>query len=544
MDNSVAGLARVLAKDSGMIVTVSGQGSYITQNGHINIAVMPPTHEGKMLATGLVFHEVGHKNHSDLKSKPPGLLGTMVNIIEDVWTERETIKERPGTRFNLDEVTTHYADKGGMLPTTLNEAICGKLMVHGRGKLLGQTGINVIEPACDEMLDDAFGSSFIDELVKLADEIKTVDSSAKAIALANKVEQLVINQKEEEDGEGELTEDGGSGSGGSPVEAGNSGADPSEGDEDDQGGTGPEDLPAKGAGGKCSNTEIDEMLQQESSYGDLSEMITEEIDKMSKTLTQTVIDSTPQLPKLHRDTDFHCKMNEVKAISAASRMRATMMGMLQDVKRSPESFGSSGKKIKSSKLINIGLGDPRIFSKKVEVKMLNTAVVIAIDYSGSMSGCIWVSNPSAFAVHNALAGLRGVSACSIGFGLEDKDHNDSIAILVGFKEKPESSRFNLGASGGTPTDTAIWCARAMLMERPEPRKILLIITDGEPDSRPRTRSATKRTMEDGIEIAAIGIDTHCVKHLWANSKCIKDVSELPACMFEILENLLTARKGM
>jgi hypothetical protein len=82
-DQELAGLAMTLGRDAKIRITVSGDGSYCTPDGsHINIARMPSTPIGRLLMTGLVFHEVGHKNYTQ-GGRPDGLLGDMMNVIED-----------------------------------------------------------------------------------------------------------------------------------------------------------------------------------------------------------------------------------------------------------------------------------------------------------------------------------------------------------------------------------------------------------------------------------------------------------------------------
>lgn len=600
-DTSIAGLVKVLAKDCKMRITVSGEGSYIDHDGNINIAVMPDTPRGRMLATGLAFHEVGHKNYSNLKSKPAGLVGHIANIIEDIWTERRTILERPGTRFNLDEVTTHYANSGNLTPKNLNQGICGKTMAYGRRTFLGQQGIGVIEPTCEEFMDDAFGQAFIDELVGILQDIPSINASEEAIEMAKKIEQLVINQKPKPQPPTQSNQMSKSmASGGSDEECDESQACcQSQADGDESGGQGEEDseesssddaddvcnkgdvsgdesedetgeqardddssnssedgsgddsdsqsakssnATSDGAGGtgKLTEEEIDELLNEEDSYGDFGELIQAELDELA-CMSDSERLSIPLLPKMSRDTYKHPKLDEVKAISASSRMRAKMMGMLQDEKRCPESYGSSGKKLKTGRLEKYALGDARIFSRKKLVKQINTAVVICGDYSGSMSSSTRISNPATFSVHNALYGLKGAAVATVGFGTCTGNGDQELLLLVNFKEKPTSDKFNLQACGGTPTHEAIWAARAMLLERPEPRKIILIVTDGDPDCRTSTKEATARTERDGIEVAAIGIETSCVKHLWKKSKCINRVEELPEAMFTVMDELLLGR---
>lgn len=575
---TMADLAMVLAKESKMKVTMTGETSYIDHDGNINIALMPDTPEGRMITTGLVIHETAHSNYSDLKSKPAGMLGTITNMVEDIRVEAKTIKERIGASFTLDAVTTHYASKGAFAPTTIHDAICGKVMAKGRRVMLKQHGLSSVEPLADEIMDDAFGEDFISELDKIIDNISTLTSSDDSIALATAIINLVEAQKEppqppsnsqapaeeQKDGKGKSGGDKGNkdeqedseeeqqegasedaGSDETSDEGDSEGSETEEADTAPQGaGNSPEDgedSNPKGAGGRRTTPEeIEDMLNQESDYGDISKLIVNEMDDQ-----HINSGTTPRLPSMSVITRKNRKLDEVQAISASSRMRAKMLGLLQESKRMPKSFGCSGKKLVASKLVNVAFDDARIFSKKKEVKAVNTAVVIAIDYSGSMREHIHISSPAAFAIHNALFGVKGAVVASIAFGYENDEGVREIGMMVDFKVKPTSDRFNLPTPGDTPTDEAIWMARAMLMARPEPRKILLVVTDGHPNSPTETKAASKVAMSAGIEIGAIGIgeSANYVSRTWKNSAVVKKIEELPTAMFEIMDSLLLEKKA-
>jgi cobalamin biosynthesis protein CobT len=186
--------------------------------------------------------------------------------------------------------------------------------------------------------------------------------------------------------------------------------------------------------------------------------------------------------------------------------------------------------------VKLGCGDPRIFRKKVDTVNINTAVTVLLDLSGSMSSKYRVANAAAYALHNTLFALKGVAVCSVEFS--GKSSNPEVNILVDFGRKPQSENFNHRPFDGTPTHNAIWAGRVMLLQRPEPRKIMLILTDGCPDKDQETKSATLRTMKDGIEIAAIGIMDKSVQRFWSNHRIINSIQELPAAMFGVMEGLL------
>lgn len=540
-DQELAGLAMTLGKDSKIKVTVDGDESFCsTDSSHINIARMPSTPLGRMLTVGLVFHEIGHANYTK-GGRPDGLLGDMMNVIEDVRVDMETIKARPGTCFNLEAVTTHYMNKGSLKPQNLPHALLGKVMAYGFGTLLQHKAILPLEAECDEMIDDAFGPDFVDEVDAIIKNIPKLKSTSDSTVMAKKLIDLLVNQqspqtarpKQQKNGKGGL------------LAAGQSNGSHSVPDVKQHHASGHSSGPGGNGSGaiasKCPTPEeITEMLQAKTGYGDLSALIQSELDSIAQNIPQDERQGIPLLPDIGRLNAQNGKLDEVAAISASSRMRAKLMGMLQAIKRQPVSFGTSGRKLAPGRLVKLALGDPRIFRKKVETVEVNTAVTVLLDLSGSMNSRYLVANASAFALHNTLFGLSGVAVCSLEFS--GKEMEPEVNILVDFTTRPKSENFNHRPCNGTPTHNAIWAARAMLLQRPEPRKIMLILTDGCPDDGQGTKAATKRTMKDGIEIAAIGIMNKSVVRYFDNYQVINTIQELPAAMFKIMEGLLLTRR--
>lgn len=538
-DQELAGLAMTLGRDAKIKITVSGDGSYCKPDGsHINIARMPATPLGRMLMTGLVFHEIGHKNHTK-GGRPDGLLGDMMNVIEDIRVDTETIKDRPGTCFNLEAVTTHYVNKGSLEPKSLAHAMLGKVMAYGFGKLMNHTAILPLETLCDEMMDDAFGQDFVDEVDVIIKDIPKLKSTKEATVMARKLIELLVQQKSQPQITPQKQQQGQSQNGKPGNGRGKKGQPSNQQDSNQSSGSGGTGA-GSGGGNRPTPEEIEEMLQNKTGYGDLSQLIQSELDDLANSTPGINMAGIPMLPDIGRLKAQHGKLDEVEAISASSRMRARMMGLLQSIKRQPVSYGTSGRKLASGRLVRMATGDPRIFRKKVETVSVNTAVMVLLDLSGSMAGKYDVANPAAFALHNTLFGLKGVAVCSAEFS--GKDKQPEVNVLVDFGQKPRSENFNHYPFDGTPTHKAIWAGRAMLLQRPEARKIMLILTDGCPDDGQETKAATKRTMKDGIEIAAIGIGDGSVKRYWANHTVINTVQELPAAMFGIMEGLLVSTK--
>jgi cobalamin biosynthesis protein CobT len=451
-------------------------------------------------------------------------------------------------------------------------------MAYGFGRLMNHQAIIPLEILCTEMMDDAFGQDFVDDVDTIIKDLPKLRSTRDSTVMAQKLIDLLVQQQlalhqpaptippvppsQEQTGIQEeqqnLVTSGNSSSNeeiqGQPsisnkqqlqVQKGKRGrSGKQETTVDDKksenkieagqasgfGGSGA----SSGGGNRPSPEEIEELLKNKSVYGDLSALIQSELDELAE--STPVKAGIPELPDIGRLKSSHGKLDEVEAVSASSRMRARLMGLLQSIKMQPQSYGLSGRKLASGRLVKMGLGDPRIFRKKIEKFGVNTAVIVLLDLSGSMAGRYEIANAAAYALHLTLYGLKGVAVCSLEFS--GKDNQPEVSVLVDFGLKPKSENFNHHPFDGTPTDTAIWAGRALLLQRPEPRKIMLILTDGSPDNGQETREATKRTMQDGIEIAAIGIMANSVKNYWDNHKIIEVIQELPAAMFGIMEGLL------
>lgn len=637
-DNELVGLCQVIARDSGMEVTVGGKESYITYDGcRLNIAAMPLTPEGRLVAVGLGFHEVGHKLYSDISSDwGYGLHRNLTNIIEDIRETRDFIKDRPGVAYDIECAVNWYQKAGSYTPSNLNTAIRALALGVGYVELLGFPSLAPELAKAREIISSEMGDGFLSlaEMIlkkypKLAfGKAGTAESVEMAKALCNLLEEEAKRKEQErprqkqqdqqqkqddhrdQPSQGESSEEEEPKAGPSECEDDNhssqnnqddQGISPyeSDTDDDDQNGGGEQqdkasqaqddeskeveddspgnggngskpsdadsdtDQPGAASGGQADNTATNReegqtssklspdvirgILQEESDFGDMQKIALKELDRMSKNVPDAVRAGIPQLPRSQRFYGDTSLVNESGAITATSRMRAKLMGMLQSVKRQPERYGTTGHKLAVNRLVTMATGDPRIFKKRVETVSINTAVVIMLDASGSMASNnrMDVARDSAFALHHTLKGIGGVSALSAAFDLDMDEDAPAIHILCNWGEKPVPENFSIRPGDYTPTPWALWYARAQLLQRPEPRKICLLVTDGEPfgwdDIETDTEAATKRLEKDGIEIAAIGIELPAVATYWTNNRVVNSIEELPQAMFGVMNGLLTRK---
>jgi nitric oxide reductase activation protein len=223
-------------------------------------------------------------------------------------------------------------------------------------------------------------------------------------------------------------------------------------------------------------------------------------------------------------------------------MRAQLAGLLQAARLKPAFAKQAGHRIdvRSVHLIACRSPDSRVFASRREKVDENTAIVLLIDRSGSMDSNdkIKVARQAAFVIAEALELLRGVT-CAVGAF----PWGDSVVELKSFGEKPRASRFSIASSGGTPMAEALMWAGMLLTHRPETRRIVIAMTDGQPDDAEKTKKAVERLTDCRIEVYGIGIlDSNIDNWLSETSKVIRRIEELPAALIGLLKEALVTRR--
>jgi cobalamin biosynthesis protein CobT len=156
-------------------------------------------------------------------------------------------------------------------------------------------------------------------------------------------------------------------------------------------------------------------------------------------------------------------------------------------------------------------GNAKLFLRKGERVGVNTAVHILLDASSSMREVMMnLASQACFAVATALHGLKGISLGVTAFPADQlrkgKQHVSShtVAPILRHGQKAHTN-FGMHSSGGTPMDAALWWVIQQLHPMPEPRKLILIITDGQPDNEDGAIAAINTAQGLGFEVFGIGI---------------------------------------
>ncbi len=236
---------------------------------------------------------------------------------------------------------------------------------------------------------------------------------------------------------------------------------------------------------------------------------------------------------------------------ATTALRTRLQALMQSI-RSVRNHSAYTGALNIRKLHSLATGNAKVFLRKGEKAGVNTAVHILLDASGSMNGKpIALATRACFAVASALHAIPGVSVGVTAFpgrpvpdSPEQQGHWQTVAPVLLHGQKMHT-RFMVKTGGSTPMDAALWWVLQQLHPMPEPRKIVVLISDGEPDDLKPTQTAIRAINDVGMEVYDIGIHTISIQTLLPGkgSRVINDIAELAPAMFAILHDALIHKQG-
>ncbi|MDD2967800.1 MAG: VWA domain-containing protein, partial [Desulfovibrionaceae bacterium] len=171
---------------------------------------------------------------------------------------------------------------------------------------------------------------------------------------------------------------------------------------------------------------------------------------------------------------------------------------------------------------------------------LNTALHILFDTSASMrlDDAISLASKACYGVAYSLSKIQGINVGVSAFPVDNKDVKNGVLPLVKHGE-PIHNHFLVEARGTTPMAEALWWVMQQMLPLQETRKIILIITDGEPDNIADTKAALLQAHNLGMETYGIGIKSDSITRLLPiQSRSVKSLTELAPAMFGLLQNAL------
>ncbi len=238
------------------------------------------------------------------------------------------------------------------------------------------------------------------------------------------------------------------------------------------------------------------------------------------------------------DTSLH------RAKKVSNALKARLQGLLQAQGLARDSPASRGK-LNKSRLHELGVNNSKVFLRQNKKTITNCAVHILWDISGSMGSKIREASEACYALASALENTKGINIAVTAFPiqhtmLERKNSNENKQVypLVEHGKKVHTY-FDISSGGCTPLTESLWWVLPRLLAQKEDRKIILLITDGEPDNKISARKALEYANKFGIEVYGVALEPCSIDDLLPNtSVTLQGVHELPQAMFGILQSAL------
>lgn len=582
-------IAQMLGRKLGVKVEIGGAKAY-TDGQTIHLPSLPLENRAlEILANGFIDHEAAHLRYTDFTvSAPPGLAKLLTNLLEDIRIEQALGVDYPGSRHNLAALVDFLEqspDPSALPITEQPVAIQVLSALHQllRARVLHQ-GILVQQAAALEArLDALLPEGVVIKLLALAFAVR---DAASTTAVRDLALRIVAMLKDEEhaaqaqspaptppappdasdgppggDGAGEQASDpaasasspdaGTAQSQGSPHDAAVSASSPDAGT-DTQGSaaqapalvsssqTGAE--PASASAGDPDPAKVltallasDPAIEGPDIGAQTRALLTAVALKTAG--PRAVIAGYDPLPPNFAP---HDKARQARAATAALRHR---LGLLVQTQQASEYWAARhGRRLNPRRLYSIQWPQARLFERRVERLATDTAVCLLLDRSGSMHGDMPLANQAMLALALALDELPGVACWAAAFpGQQD----GQVIPLKHFPERAVriAGRFELTSGGGTPLAGALLRAGLELIARAEPRRLLIVATDGQPDHLDLTRSILSRCRASGLEVLGLGIGQSLaeMEDLFGrrDAVAIQTIHQLAPMLFTLLEQRLT-----
>lgn len=556
------------------------------------------------LALGFTCHESAHQMHSDqpvyseAALEPPFVVKFM-NVLEDVRIEGLMMGKYPATRDWLSHtvkvVLGGKVECGNLTPAQL---LHNAALLIGRSRLLNQP-VHAEAESIAGVLRTEFGTGRSTKILALLSKIPSCDSTRAVYHLTHQILDVLDEDEPEEPEEptppGDADESDGDDNQGQPGDDsdGQSGGD-SGGDQDGAGGDkgddqgqsgksdqgGDQDGASQGGGkGAPSQEEGDDAGagagaesgdDANGGSGSLKQKVLSAGKAECDELVSDLGDAVANILDREADVSANCSPASVIRTSVGSEMlghqtlqngrsasvglKQVLLGLIQGSRNCRPSARRTGKSIDGSRLARVPVGESRIFRRTEPVQRVNAAFQILLDASGSMGYSsdsavkpMRIAEESVCALLCALEGIQGVSTGAMVFP-RTGPAGDSVGVLKRHNQTLQQSmrenRFGIVESGGTPLAEAIWPAAGDVLSAKGERKVLVVITDGDPNNEAAATEMVSRCRSSGIEVFAIAfgrINTQTLERVFGqgNWKFISDLNLLRSALDQLVRSVLT-----
>ncbi|EJB8417170.1 VWA domain-containing protein [Vibrio parahaemolyticus] len=545
LKNALPIVAAAYGEKFGVKVLIQGQDAFTDGERIVIPTANPDDPHYQQIAWGYLAHEAAHIRHTNFdmvqKASSKPIRKALLNIIEDVRIENELAKDYPGTRRSISQVIEYMVDTQQMcVPEQLEPAsnLQAWLLFRLRCHFLGQKALTPLYQAVDERVRQLFPAAAMSRLSAMLTAVPSLASTGEVLKLVDAI--VAMLEEESRPPQDESDADNGNDIG---QDASNDSNNSSDSQTPETGSSAMGD--AAETGDSDNSDQADNLRQaleasaaqfEPDTFAQVAEVLSEQAEGHQGV--------TPlSLPQVE-----HAMLGDEAILtlsaSESAQIRARLRGMVQSSQDNRNHAKRHGLRVATHRLAASQAGESRLFIQRQPRIAPNAAVHLLVDISGSMGKPIGegnrkyfhVANEAALALAMALEGIPGVvPAVSYFPGIHQEV---SIALLPKQSVRHRAACFDQKPRGCTPMAQAMWFAANSLLAQKQKRKLMIVLTDGDPDDWAATHDIVDRCRRSGFELLGIGIQTRSVEKFFPQSIVINDVKDLKRELFEVTQQLL------
>ncbi|MGX2963322.1 VWA domain-containing protein [Shewanella sp. FeAMO] len=545
LKNALPIVAAAYGEKFGVKVLIQGQDAFTDGERIVIPTANPDDPHYQQIAWGYLAHEAAHIRHTNFdmvqKASSKPIRKALLNIIEDVRIENELAKDYPGTRRSISQVIEYMVDTQQMcVPEQLEPAsnLQAWLLFRLRCHFLGQKALTPLYQAVDERVRQLFPAAAMSRLSAMLTAVPSLASTGEVLKLVDAI--VAMLEEESRPPQDESDADSGNDIGQDASNDSNNSSD-SQTPEADSSAMGD----AAETGDSDNSDQADNLRQaleasaaqfEPDTFAQVAEVLSEQAEGHQGVTPL----SLPQAEQAMLGDEAILTLSA----SESAQIRARLRGMVQSSQDNRNHAKRHGLRVATHRLAASQAGESRLFIQRQPRIAPNAAVHLLVDISGSMGKPIGegnrkyfhVANEAALALAMALEGIPGVvPAVSYFPGIHQEV---SIALLPKQSVRHRAAWFDQKPRGCTPMAQAMWFAANSLLAQKQKRKLMIVLTDGDPDDWAATHDIVDRCRRSGFELLGIGIQTRSVEKFFPQSIVINDLKDLKRELFEVTQQLL------
>ena len=545
LKNALPIVAAAYGEKFGVKVLIQGQDAFTDGERIVIPTANPDDPHYQQIAWGYLAHEAAHIRHTNFdmvqKASSKPIRKALLNIIEDVRIENELAKDYPGTRRSISQVIEYMVDTQQMsVPEQLEPAsnLQAWLLFRLRCHFLGQKAMTPLYQAVDERVRQLFPAAAMSRLSAMLTVVPSLASTGEVLKLVDAI--VAMLEEESRPPQDESDADNGNDMG---QDASNDSNNSSDSQTPETGSSAMGD--AAETRDSDNSDQADNLRQaleasaaqfEPDTFAQVAEVLSEQAEGHQGVTPL----SLPQAEQAMLGDEAILTLSA----SESAQIRARLRGMVQSSQDNRNHAKRQGLRVATHRLAASQAGESRLFIQRQPRIAPNAAVHLLVDISGSMGKPIGegnrkyfhVANEAALALAMALEGIPGVvPAVSYFPGIHQEV---SIALLPKQSVRHRAACFDQKPRGCTPMAQAMWFAANSLLAQKQKRKLMIVLTDGDPDDWAATHDIVDRCRRSGFELLGIGIQTRSVEKFFPQSIVINDVKDLKRELFEVTQQLL------